>query len=44
MPKRLCAMRKHHLGEDDLLEELRLNGVENPNEAEDRPTRNEVGK
>ena len=27
------ALRKHHMGEDDLLEELRLNGVETPTEA-----------
>lgn len=28
-----AMMRKHHIGEDDLLEELRLNGVEGPGEA-----------
>lgn len=27
------AMRKHHIGEDDLLEELRLNGVEAPEQV-----------
>ena len=27
------TLRKHHIGEDDLLEELRLNGVENPEQA-----------
>lgn len=26
-------LRRHHIGYDDLLEELRLNGVEEPNEA-----------
>jgi len=28
-----AQMRRHHLGEDDLAEELRLNGVENPREV-----------
>jgi uncharacterized membrane protein YcaP (DUF421 family) len=27
------TLRKHHFGEDDLLEELRLNGVERPEEV-----------
>jgi uncharacterized membrane protein YcaP (DUF421 family) len=27
------VLRKHHIGEDDLLEELRLNGIESPSEA-----------
>jgi uncharacterized membrane protein YcaP (DUF421 family) len=26
-------LREHHIGEDDLLEELRLNGIEQPDEA-----------
>jgi uncharacterized membrane protein YcaP (DUF421 family) len=27
------TLRKHHIGEDDLLEELRLNGIEKPAQA-----------
>ena len=27
------TLRKHHIGEDDLLEELRLNGIQEPQEA-----------
>jgi uncharacterized membrane protein YcaP (DUF421 family) len=28
-----ARMRAHHIGRDDLLEELRLNGIENPTQA-----------